>query len=303
MRRLRSGAYIREMLEETAIRPSKLIYPLFVDERLKKRHELELMPGQFTYPVSEIGEIAEGLEKKGLRSVILFGVPGRKDVSGSGAYSKRGVVQRAIREIKGSSGLLVAADLCLCEYTSTGHCGITASGDVDNDATLDVYDRIALSQAEAGADMIAPSGMMDGQVGRIRAALDGEGYDDRIIMAYASKSASSFYGDRKSYQLNFSNGRESMREMELDEEEGADILMIKPALPNLDLIFRARRRFDSPIAAYNVSGEYGMVRAASAAGMLDYRQAVTEIMTSIFRAGADLVVSYHAPELADWLES
>lgn len=314
MRRYRATEQLREMLSETVIRPSKLIQPLFVDERLRKRRELKLMPGQHVYPVGEIGRVASAAEKSGIRAVLLFGIPKSKDAKGSGAYARDGVVQKAISKIKEDSGAVVAADLCMCEYTSNGQCGITSGDDVDNDSTLAAYSQIALSQAEAGADIIAPSGMMDGQVAAIRRTLDDGGFSDRMIMAYASKSSSSFYGpfreaaessprtgNRKGYQLNYANARESIREIQLDAEEGADILMVKPALPNLDLILRARRRFDHPLAAYSVSGEYSMIRAASAAGMIDYRSAVLEVATSIFRAGADMLITYNAKEIAEWL--
>lgn len=314
MRRLRANERIRDMLTETRIHPSRLVYPIFVDERLKKKRELELMPGQFTYSAGEVGEVASQLEDKGIHAVLLFGVPGKKDNVGSQSFSRQGIVQRAIREIRRNSSLLVASDLCLCEYTSNGQCGIVRSGNVDNDTTLETYSKIALSQAEAGASIIAPSGMMDGQVAAIRKALDSNGFNDRMIMAYASKSASSFYGpfreaaesapstgDRKGYQINYANYRESMHELQLDFDEGADILMVKPALLNLDVIHGARSRFDVPVAAFNVSGEYSMVRAASAAGMLDYKSAVLEIATSIFRAGTDMLITYHAQELAEWV--
>ncbi len=314
MRRLRANENIREMLTETRVSTSRLIYPVFVDERLKRRREMALMPGQFTYPLSEIGSVASMLEDKGIRSLLLFGIPGKKDARGSEAYSDKGVVQRAIRKIKESSSLLVASDLCLCEYTSSGHCGIVRGQDVDNDSTLELYAKIASSQAEAGADIIAPSGMMDGQVSAIRNSLDSSGYQGRLIMAYASKSASSFYGpfreaaqsapssgDRRGYQLNYANARESMHEIQLDLDEGADILMVKPALLNLDIIHMARKRFDVPVAAYSVSGEYGMLRAASISGMFDYKSSVVEATTSIFRAGADILITYHAPELAEWI--
>ena len=314
LRRLRKNARIRDMLTETRIHPSGLVYPMFVDERLNEKRELDLMPGQFTYAVGEVGEVASRLEEKGINAVLLFGVPRKKDAGGTQAFSRQGIVQKAIREIRSNSSILIASDLCLCEYTSNGQCGILKSGNVENDTTLEIYSKIALSHAEAGSDIIAPSGMMDGQVAAIRSTLDGSGYGDRAIMAYASKSASSFYGpfreaaesapsegDRKGYQINYANFRESMHELKLDFDEGADILMVKPALLNLDIIHGARSRFDVPIAAFNVSGEYSMVRAASKAGMLDYKQAVLEIATSIFRAGADLLITYHAQELAEWV--
>lgn len=315
MRRLRATERIREMLTETRLHPSRLIYPLFVDARIAEEKKLDLMPGQSVYPLKQISDAAVELEEAGIRSILLFGIPATKDQHGTDAYSGKGVVQQAIRKIKENTQIVVAADLCLCEYTSDGQCGYLAGGGVDNDSTLRAYEKIALSQAEAGADMVAPSGMMDGQVAAIRRALDEGGFGSRMIMAYSSKSASSFYGpfreaaqsapvggDRKGHQLNYANERESMREIQLDVDEGADIIMVKPALLNLDIIAKARARTDLPIAAFSVSGEYAMARAAANAGMIEYRPAVIEIITSIFRSGADLVATYHARELVEWLK-
>jgi porphobilinogen synthase (EC 4.2.1.24) len=314
MRRLRKSAEIREISSETRIDVRKLIYPLFVNEKLERKKEIELMPGQFVYPLSDIENISGQIEEAGIRSVILFGIPARKDKNGSEAYSESGVVQRAVRKLKEHSSLVVITDLCLCEYTETGQCGVVAGESVDNDSTLELYARIAVSQARAGADIIAPSGMMDGQIARIRESLQDNGFKDTLILSYASKMASSLYGpfreaaesapqvgDRKSYQLNPSNAREALRELMLDEREGADMLMVKPALTNLDIIWRARQLSLLPIGAFNVSGEYAMLKHAALAGALDYRGAVTEVMTSIFRAGADFVVTYHALEVAEWL--
>lgn len=312
MRRLRRSG-IREMLSEAAIRTEKLIYPVFVSEKISSPIEIETMPGQHIYPISGIDRIA-GLEEEGIRAVMLFGVPARKDAEGSQAYSRNGVVQRAVRTLKASSSLLVITDLCMCEYTDTGHCGVMDGGAVDNDRTLEYYGRIALSQAEAGADIVAPSGMMDGQVRRIRAALDDGGYQDRPILSYASKMASSLYGpfreaaesapatgDRRGYQMNPANAAEGLRELKLDEEEGADMLMVKPALTSLDILCRWKQQSLVPTGAFNVSGEYAMVRFASGSGALDYRSAVMEILLSIFRAGADFIVTYHAPEVVRWM--
>lgn len=314
MRRLRQKQYIRELIRECDVRVRSLIQPIFVEEGLEGKKAIEALPGIYRLPVSSAGDEVAKLESLGIRAVLLFGVTSRRDGSGSRAYAQDGPVQMAIREIRRKSAALIFTDLCMCEYTSHGHCGVLKGEIVDNDATLEVYGRIAISQAEAGADMLAPSGMMDGQVRAIRNALDDAGYRDTGIMAYASKTASSLYGpfreaagsapsfgDRKGYQLDYGNGRQAMREMELDAEEGADILMIKPALPCLDLIHQARKRFCVPLAAYSVSGEYAMLRAAASMGWLDYREATLEVLSSIFRAGADVVVTYAAGEVASWL--
>ncbi|MEM3852449.1 MAG: porphobilinogen synthase [Methanomassiliicoccales archaeon] len=313
MRRLREKENIREMISETVIEISKLIYPLFVNEKLNVKKEIATMPGQYVYPLSDITEVVSELADAGIKFVILFGIPSVKDTKGTGAYNKDGVVQKALAEIKRSSSITAITDLCLCEYTDNGQCGIVRNGRVSNDETLELYAKIAVSQAEAGADVIAPSGMMDGQVKRIRRALDESGFQDVPVLAYAGKMASSLYGpfrdaaestpkegDRKGYQLNYANAREALREILLDEKEGADLLMVKPALTNLDLIWRARERTLVPVGAFNVSGEYAMIRWAASAGAIDYRQAVRETITSIFRAGADFVITYHALELANW---
>jgi porphobilinogen synthase len=312
LRRLRRSG-LRQMLSTVRVHPSSLIYPLFVDANLKKRMPIPSMPGQFRHPLGGLADLCSEVENSGVRAVMLFGIPSKKDSSGSGAFAGNGVIQRAIRKVKENSGLTVAADLCLCEYTDHGHCGIVRNGKVLNDETLRVYARIAVSQASAGADIIAPSGMMDGQVGVIRKGLDREGFGETPVMAYSSKSASSFYdpfrvaaestpsfGDRKEYQLNFASRTEHMREIEMDIEEGADIVMVKPALTSLDIINRARDMFSVPIAAYNVSGEYSMINACAASGWMNYRGAVHELLTAIFRAGADLAVTYHAVEYAQW---
>lgn len=305
---------VREMLTSFEIRPSKLIYPIFVDESLERREEIKSMPGQYRHTIGELPALCTRAGKLGIGAVLLFGIPRTKDGAGTGAYSDNGVVQRAIRMIRKKSTIPIVADLCLCEYTSSGHCGLLKNGEVDNDSTLDIYGRIAVSQAGAGADWIAPSGMMDGQVGHIRRALDEAGFQDTSILSYAAKSASSFYGpfreaagsspssgDRKGHQLNYASRFEQMLEIESDIAEGADIILVKPALPNLDIISRARERFGVPVAAYNVSGEYSMLRASAMNGWTNYRDTVEETLVSIFRAGADIVVTYHALEAAEWI--
>jgi porphobilinogen synthase len=289
---------------------------MFVAHGVDKREPIEAMPGidhlSIAHAVAEAGEAAA----LGIPAVLLFGLPASKDEEGSGAWDEEGIVQLATRAIKETHPeLLVIADLCLCEYTSHGHCGVVRDGSVDNDATLEVLARTAISQARAGADVIAPSDMMDGRVGFIRAALDEDGLTDTPIMAYSAKFASAFYGpfrvaadsapafgDRRGYQMDPANGDEAVREILLDVEEGADIVMVKPALPYLDVIRRVKEATSLPVAAYNVSGEYAMVKAAAAAGYLDEQAAVLETLTSIRRAGADIVISYHAKEAARWLQ-
>jgi porphobilinogen synthase len=274
------------------------------------------MPGVAQLSVDELIRDARTIVDLGIPAVLLFGLPQSKDEVGSEAYAADGIVQRAIRALKDAyPELIVIADLCLCEYTSHGHCGVIENGEVQNDATLELLDRTALAQAEAGADVIGPSDMMDGRVGSIRRALDGAGFSSTAIMAYSAKFASGFYGpfreaadstpqfgDRRSYQMDPGNGREAMREIELDIGEGADFIMVKPALAFLDLIRQARDRFDHPLVAYNVSGEYAMVKAAAANGWLDERRIALEILTGIKRAGADLIISYHAPDACRWMQ-
>jgi porphobilinogen synthase len=274
------------------------------------------MPGQYHLSVDQLDREAQELRSLGIPAVMLFGLPSAKDEEGTEAYAPDGIAAQAVRALKDASPeLVVITDVCLCEYTSHGHCGlVTVDGEVDNDATLPLLARAALSHVEAGADMIAPSDMMDGRVAAIRAALDDSGFGGTPIMAYSAKQASAFYGpfrvaaesapqfgDRRGYQMDPGNSREAMREIEADIEEGADIVMVKPALPNLDLIARARDRFDVPLAAYNVSGEYAMVKAAAAAGYLDEQRATLEVLTGIARAGADIIITYHAKEVAKWL--
>jgi porphobilinogen synthase len=298
------------MLTETRLHPDDLVLPLFFNEALDSVRYTGSMPGVPTYPLSDAEKVAERLHSSGINAVLLFGIPGHKDPEGSGAYSADGVVQKAIRKIEASSDLLVIADLCMCEYTDHGHCGIMSGGGVDNDLTLAQYGKIAKSLADAGAHMVAPSGMMDGQVLRIREALDGSGHRDIPIMAYSSKFCSSFYGPfrdiahsapsvcgREAYQMNPANGREAMSEIQRDIEEGADIIMVKPAMPYLDVIRQAKSEFRIPIAAYQVSGEYAMIKAAAANGWLDERRTMMESLISIKRAGADILITYFAEDI------
>lgn len=305
MRRIRKSIKIREVFSETELRTNKLIMPMFVDENLTGPEEIRNMPGIFRFPLKGLVEKAKEYQEIGIKSILLFGIPKDKDPEGSASYDSNGIVQRAIQEIKKATDLVIFADLCLCEYTDHGHCGVLQGNSVDNDSTLEVYARIARSYAEAGADGVAPSGMMDGQVGRIRKELDSSGYQDTIILAYSAKFSSFMYGpfrnavfsapsfgDRKSYQMNYSSSREAIREIELDIEEGADVIMVKPALFYLDIISEARRRFLLPLAAYSVSGEYSMIVSAARNGILDLDETIDESMNSIFRAGADLVISY-----------
>jgi len=318
-RRLRRSQALRDLVRETRLSPQRFVYPLFVAHGENVRREIESMPGQCQLSLDQLAAEAEELSAPGglgIPAVLLFGLPASKDEAGSEAYDDNGIVQRAVRELKRvAPGLAVITDVCLCEYTSHGHCGIVVEGEVDNDGTLPLLARTAVSHARAGADIVAPSDMMDGRVAAIRAALDEAGLASTPIMAYAAKQASAFYGpfrvaaesaprfgDRRGYQMDPANAREAMREIEADIQEGADIVMVKPALPNLDLIARARDAFDLPLAAYNVSGEYAMVKAAAAAGYLDERLVTLEVLTAIARAGADIIITYHAKEAASWLE-
>jgi porphobilinogen synthase len=303
------------LVRETHLDPADFIYPLFVSETISRPIPIISMPGQFQYPLGALGEQAIAAAELGLGGVLLFGIPEVKDELGSGAYAADGVVQRAIRAIKDAApDLLVVTDVCLCEYTSHGHCGFVRDGEVQNDETLELLAREAVSHAAAGADVVAPSDMMDGRVAALRDALDAEGYATTPIMAYAAKFASVFYGpfreaaesapqfgDRRAYQMDPANGREALREVEQDILEGADIVMVKPALPYLDVLARVRDRWELPLAAYNVSGEYAMLKAAAANGWLDERRATLETLTSIKRAGADIIITYHALEAARWL--
>jgi porphobilinogen synthase len=319
-RRLRRTAAIRTLVRETEVEPSDLILPLFFNEVLSAPHPITTMPGVFQLPVSAAAEQARLCREHGLGGVILFGLPRTKDASGSSAYDPDGPVPRAVAAMKDAvPELVVITDVCVDEYTDHGHCGVlktSARGvvDVDNDATLEVLSRAALVHARAGADIVAPSDMMDGRVGAIRRALDGEGRSDTAILSYAVKYASAFYGpfreaadcapkfgDRAGYQMDPANAREALREAKLDEDEGADLLMVKPALPYLDVIARVRTASTLPLGAYNVSGEFAMVKAAAASKMIDERRAVLELLTSIRRAGADFILTYHAIDAARWL--
>ncbi len=316
-RRLRRGEIIRSMVRETSLSANDFIYPFFVVPGSGVRNPIGSMPGVFQLSVDELVKDAAEVKDLGIPAVLLFGIPEAKDEVGSGAYAKDGIVQRATHELKEKvNDLLVVTDVCMCEYTSHGHCGEIKDGDVDNDATLELLARTALSHAEAGADMVAPSDMMDGRVGAIRETLDESGFTDISIMAYAAKYASSFYGpfrdaaesapqfgDRRSYQMDPANSNEAMREISLDIEEGADIIMVKPALSYLDVIRRASREFDLPLAAYNVSGEYSMIKAAAEKGWLDGERVMMEVLTSIKRAGADIIITYFAKDAVMKLQS
>jgi porphobilinogen synthase len=316
LRRLRRTDRLRGLVRETRLDPGDLVHPMFVTLG-EGREPIEAMPGVERLSIGHAVEDAGGAAALGIPAVLLFGIPAEKDEEGSGAWDDEGVVQLATRAIKEAHpDLLVIADLCLCEYTSHGHCGVVLDdGSVDNDATLDLLARTAISQARAGADVVAPSDMMDGRVGALRAALDEDGLVDTPILAYSAKFASAFYGpfreaagsapafgDRRGYQMDPANGEEALREVRLDVEEGADIVMVKPALPYLDVIRRVKDETGMPVAAYNVSGEYAMLEAAAAAGWLDRRAAVLEALTSIRRAGADIVITYHAKIAAEWLQ-
>ena len=299
-------------MRETRLDLDDFVFPLFVGPATEPNPDL---PALGRHAVEDLGTEASELERLGVRAVLLFGIPHEKDAEGSGAWEEDGVVQQALRALREASpGLLLLTDVCLCEYTSHGHCGVLDGEEIDNDATLDLLSRTALSHVEAGADAVCPSDMMDGRVGAIRSALDEAGREQTPIVSYAAKYASAFYGpfreaaasaptfgDRRGYQLDPANVREALRECELDVREGADALIVKPALPNLDVIRAVRERFDLPVGAYNVSGEYAMVKASGARGWIDERQAAVESLTAIVRAGADLVVSYWTKELATWL--
>lgn len=315
MRRLRATPQLRSMVRETHIRKEQLIYPLFLVEGNNKKKPINSMPGIHQQSIDQALKEIEEVVNLGLTSVLLFGIPSEKDSEASGAWKDEGIIQQATRAIKKEfPHLVVIADTCLCEYMDHGHCGIVADGKVLNDPSLSILARSAVAQAQAGADIIAPSDMMDGRIQAIRNALDNAGFDNIPIMAYSAKFASAMYGpfreaaesapqfgDRNGYQMDPANSREAMREIALDIQEGADIVMIKPALPYLDLIKEASTIHKLPIAAYNVSGEYAMVKAAAEKGWLDERRVVTEVLTSIARAGADLIITYHAKDMAQWL--
>jgi porphobilinogen synthase len=315
-RRLRLNPTLRRLVRETVLTKDDLMLPLFVAPGKGVKEEISAMPGNYHFSTDTIlGEIEEMLQL-GVKSTILFGLPEHKDECGSEAYAEHGVVQEAIRAIKARfPEMYVATDVCMCEYTSHGHCGIIKGDTVDNDPTLDLLAKTALSHVQAGADMVAPSDMMDGRVAAIRARLDAEGFEGTPIMAYSAKYASAYYGpfrvaadsapafgDRRSYQMDPGNAREALRETELDIMEGADIVMVKPALAYMDIIHRVREAFDLPVACYNVSGEFAMVKAAAANGWIDEKRTVMETMLGFKRAGADLILTYHAKDVARWLD-
>ena len=316
-RRLRKNEGFRALIRETRLSPSQLIYPLFVKPGKKQREEISSMPGVFRLSIDQLAAEAKECLGLGINSVLLFGLPERKDAMGSGAHAKNGIIQTAIRELKNAvPELMVVTDVCLCEYTDHGHCGCLIDKAVDNDATLEILAKTALSHAQAGADMVAPSDMMDGRVAEIRAALDENNFESIPIMSYAVKYASAFYGpfreaadcapqfgDRRSYQMDPANSREALREATLDVDEGADILMVKPAVAYLDVISRLRDEFDLPIAAYHVSGEYAMIMAAAEKGWIDGNRVMEETLLSIRRAGADIIITYFAKEMAKILKT
>lgn len=312
LRRLRLKEPLRKMVRETCLKVDDLICPLFVRPGKNKKVEVSSMPGIYQYSVDNLLRELEEIQSLSIPAILLFGVPEKKDKLGSEACAPRGIVQRAVTAIKKSfPDLIVITDSCLCAYTTHGHCGVIKNGMVDNDRTLEILQKVAVAQAKAGADIIAPSDMMDGRVGAIRMALDNSGFSHIPIMSYAAKYASQFYGpfreaadsaprfgDRKSYQMDPANADEALREIGLDIEEGADIIMVKPALAYLDVIYRAKQKFDYPLAAYNVSGEYAMVKAAAMKGMIDEKSMMMEILQSIKRARADLIITYFAKEAA-----
>lgn len=314
-RRLRLNQNIRDMVRETSLDVKDLIYPYFVVEGENIKEEIEAMPKVFHFSIDKLVEDVKETYELGIPAILLFGIPSSKDEAGSQAYASSGIVQRAVRAVKEAiPSMIVITDVCLCEYTSHGHCGVVEDGYVDNDKTLELIAKTALSHVKAGADMVAPSDMMDGRVGCIRQILDSEGYVTVPIMAYSAKYASGFYGpfreaaqsapqfgDRRSYQMDPANSDEALREIALDIEEGADIVMVKPALAYLDIIRRAKDNFKVPLATYNVSGEYSMIKAAALKGWLDEKVVVLESLTSMKRAGADMIITYFAKDAAKWL--
>ncbi len=315
-RRLRQSAALRALVRETELSVSHLVQPYFVRPGRNIRKPIKSMPGQFQFSIDQLVREAEQAYRLGVPAVILFGLPERKDEKASGAYAANGIVPQAVRALKKAvPELLVITDVCLCEYTSHGHCGVVRDGKVLNDPTLTLLAKSAVAHANAGADIIAPSDMMDGRVAAIRAALDKAGHTDTPIMSYAAKFASAFYGpfreaaesppqfgDRKTYQMDFANANEALREVALDIAEGADIVMVKPGLPYLDLVWRVKEKFGYPVAVYNVSGEYAMLKAAAGNGWLDEKQAVLEMLTGFRRAGADIILTYWATTAAQWLK-
>ncbi len=315
-RRLRASGALRRMVQETHINKSDLIYPIFVAEGKDIKKPVDSMPGVYQYSVDTLDEVLDATAESGISGLLIFGIPAHKDELASSAYDDNGVTQQAIRYIKEKyPDMIVIADVCLCEYTSHGHCGVICDGKILNDETLPLLSKMSVSLAKAGADIIAPSDMMDGRVAAIRGALDENGFSGTPILSYSAKFASGYYspfrdaaesspafGDRKTYQMDCANGREALREIADDIEEGADMVMVKPALAYLDVLKAARERFDLPIAAYNVSGEYSMVKAAAQNGWIDEKRIVMENLTAIKRAGADIIITYHALDAAKWLE-
>lgn len=315
-RRLRANKQIRSLIRETQLNINDLIYPIFLVEGENIKKEIPTLPNNYHFSVDMLKEEIEELTNLGIKAVMLFGLPDTKDEMGTEAYAENGIVQKGIRKIKEiTKELLVMTDVCMCQYTDHGHCGIIRNGKVDNDLTLEYIAKIALSHAKAGADMIAPSDMMDGRVAAIRKKLDENGFQNISIMSYSAKYSSAFYGpfraaahsapqfgDRRTYQMDFGNSDEALREVELDLMEGADIVMVKPALSYMDIIRRVKDNFNVPIAAYNVSGEYAMIKAASKAGLVDERSIAIEALTSIKRAGADIIITYFAKDMARWLK-
>ncbi|MBN1046340.1 porphobilinogen synthase [Clostridium botulinum] len=311
-RRLRATSAIRDMIRETTLNTKDFIYPIFVVEGENIKNEISSLPDNYHYSIDRLHEVIAEVEKANIAGVLLFGIPEHKDACGSEAYNDNGIVQQAVRKIKElNKELLVITDVCMCEYTSHGHCGIIHESDVDNDETLEYLSKIAVSHAKTGADMVAPSDMMDGRIGFMRKALDDNGFKKVSIMSYSAKYCSAFYGpfreaagsapefgNRKTYQMDPANRLEALRETEKDIEEGCDIIMVKPALPYLDVIRECRQNFNMPLAAYNVSGEYAMVKAAGKQGLIDEERIIMEILTSIKRAGADIIITYHALEAA-----
>lgn len=318
LRRLRKNLAIRNLFQEVRLNSKELVLPLFVQEGIQENLPIEAMPGVYRYSINTVLKEIEECIKIGIGSVVLFGLPSHKDSFGKSSYADKGIIQNTIKAIRNSFGdkIVIITDVCLCQYTSHGHCGIITGNQIDNDKTILTLAKIALSHAEAGADIVAPSAMMDGQVKEIRDSLDDHGFTDKLIMGYAAKQASSFFspfrdaahsspefGNRQTYQMNYANPREAKREIELDIEEGADVLMIKPALSNLDLIYEAKINFLHPIAAYSVSGEYSMIKAASLNNWLDEDAAITESLSSIKRAGANIIITYYAKRMAQILSS
>ncbi|MFL5591869.1 MAG: porphobilinogen synthase [Ktedonobacteraceae bacterium] len=315
LRRTRQNEKLRSLVRETHLAIDQLIYPLFIAEDISEPHEVSSMPGINQWPLANLGREAERIASLGIPAVLLFGIPTEKDEVGSQAYDSQGIIQQAIRRLKAETpDLLVITDVCLCEYTSHGHCGVIHNGYVQNDESLELLARMALSHVEAGADLVAPSDMMDGRVGAIRRTLDEHGFNSTPIMAYSAKFASGFYGpfreaagstpqfgDRRAYQMDPANAREALREVDLDIAEGADIVMVKPAMAYMDVIRQVRDRCNLPIAAYNVSGEFAMIKAAAQNGWIDERRVTMEVLTGIRRAGADMIITYFAPDVAGWL--